>query len=38
MISSVISNVSDAADLIKVMYWENDIGKLQPITKSCEIK
>lgn len=38
MISNVISNVSDAADLIKVMYWENDIGKLQPITKSCEIK
>ena len=38
MISNTINNISDDTNLIKVMYWENDIGKLKPITKFCEIK
>lgn len=38
MISNTINNISDNTNLIRVMYWENDIGKLKPITKCCEIK
>ena len=38
IISNTINNISDNTNLIRVMYWENDIGKLKPITKCCEIK